>query len=75
MKDVLACLFFSLICIKDQIQLMFAGSLFKLKLDTKEGTASERIHLHIFIKFIKKIKEKNIEIAEEKMSKGLEENK
>ena len=54
MKDALACLFFNLICIKDQIQLMFAGSLFKLELDTIEGTASERIHLHIFIKFIKK---------------------
>ena len=27
---------------------------FELKLDTKEGTANERTHLHIFSKFIKK---------------------
>ena len=67
MKDALACLLFNLICIKDQIQLMFAGSLFKLKLDTIEGTASERIHLHIFIKFYKeKIKKKTAKLQKRK---------
>ena len=39
----------------------------ELKLDTKEGTANERTHLHIFIKFIKKIKEKKVsEVADKK---------
>ena len=47
-----------------------------LKLDTKEGTAHCRTHLHIFIKFIKKITEKKDWIAEiKKMSKAIEENK
>ena len=53
MKDVLACLFSKLICIKDGRQLMAAFSL-ELKLDTKEGIANEETHLNIFIKFIKK---------------------
>ena len=48
----------------------------ELKLNTKEGTANERTHLHIFIKFIKKNK-KNSEIADEKkwLKQAIEENK
>ena len=33
-----------------------------LKLDTKESTGNEGIHLHIFIKFIKKIIEKKVKL-------------
>ena len=42
MKDFLPCLFWKLICIKDQRQFMFACFFLKLKLDAKEGTANER---------------------------------
>ena len=47
MKDVLACLFFKLFVLK--IEDSFCLLFFVLKSDTKEGTASERNHLHIFI--------------------------
>ena len=53
MEDVLGCLFLKLICIKDRrinICLLFL----ELNLYTKESTANERTHLHIFIKFMKK---------------------
>ena len=52
MKDILAYLFFKMICIKDRRQYLFV--LLKLKLGTKEGTANERTHLRVFIKFIRK---------------------
>ena len=43
---------------------MLALSL-ELKLNTKADTANKRTHLFIFIKFVKKIIEKNPEIADE----------
>ena len=38
---------------------------FELKLDTNEGTASKRTHLHIFIKFIIRNQRKNSETEDE----------
>ena len=55
--------------------LMFAWS-FLNWIETQEGTAKERTHLFIFIEFIRKIKEHNSEIADEKKweYKAIEEN-
>ena len=49
--------FGSRFCIKDQRQLMFVCFL-ELNLNVKQDTAKERTHLFLFIKCIKKIKEK-----------------
>ena len=38
----------------------------ELKLSTKQGTAKDRTRLFMFIKCIRKIKEKNSELAEDK---------
>ena len=46
----------------------------EFKLGTKEGTVNEKSYLHIFIKFIKKIKKSEI-VGDKKMSEGIEENK
>ena len=48
-----------------------------MKLNTKQGTAKDRTHLFIIIKYIKKkLKKKKVELAgEKKMSKAIEENK
>ena len=71
MKGVLACSFLYWRSKTVTVCLLFL----ELKLDTKEGTANGRTHLHMFTIFIKKNK-KNSEITyEKKIGKATEESK
>ena len=67
MKDVLPHLFIFEVDLYLTSKKINAWLLFlELKLGTKEGTANERTHLHIFAKFVKKNQRKKCEIADEK---------
>ena len=75
MKDLLACLFLKLICIKDRGQLVFACSFSNLNWTQKKVLPMRGLIYTYSLNLYKKFKKKQWNCRWEKMSKAREENK